>query len=125
VSTVPKSVYNTPDPEKEISEVYTIYAEMLVEAKDPKKCWVVREKHGYWDENEQEPKKRFKNSVTTLSPIDPVHYLSIEDAHKVIDQQVLFRANRGFKYLFVWDPYEAPFYKRYEILASGSYQEMP
>jgi hypothetical protein len=120
---VPKTVYQTPNPAQDISECYTVWAEVLPEATDPKKQWVVKEKHGYWDERGQ-PKK-FKHEVVTLGPTDPVHWLSVEEAQKAIDKQVSSRANQGFKYLFVHDFYDAPWFRRYEILSDGTEQEMP
>jgi hypothetical protein len=94
-------------------------------AKDPKKCWVVTEKFGYWDESEPDPSKKFKNALNTLSPADPFDCLTIEEAHEFIKKQISFRANQGFKYLFTLDPFAAPWYKRYEVLSDGSWREMP
>lgn len=92
---------------------------------DPKKCWVVMEKFGYWDEAESDQEKKFKNEVRTLSATNPADCLTIEEAHEFINKQVLFRASQGFKYLFTLDPFGAPWYKRYEVLPDGSWREMP
>jgi hypothetical protein len=117
-----KSIYKTLSPENEISEVYVVYAEELDAATDPTRRWVVKEKHGWFDD----VPKQFLMNVTTLSPTDPVHCVTLEEAHQLLDQQVLLRAGHGFKYLFQLDPYQAaPLYKRYEVLPDGSIQEIP
>jgi hypothetical protein len=118
------TVYNTPHPHRGLSPLYTLHAEIYPDATDPKKCWVVMEKFGYWDAAEPDPKIRFKNAVNTLSPTDPVRCLTIEEAHEFIKKQVLLRASQGFKYLFTLDPFGAPWYKRYEVLPDGSWREM-
>jgi hypothetical protein len=88
--TVPKTVYKTPHPQDEVSELYTIFADVLPNASDPQKRWVVNEKHGWWDEDS----KTFLHAVTTLSPNDPKHCVTIEEAHEIIDRQVLLRAGQ-------------------------------
>ena len=118
------TVYNTPHRRRELSPLYTLHVEIHPGAKDPKKCWVVRERFGYWDETQPDPKKKFKNTLNTLSPTDPVRCLTIEEAHEFIKRQVLLRASQGFKYLFTLDPFGAPWYKRYEVLPDGSWREM-
>jgi hypothetical protein len=94
--TTPKVVYNTPEPETDVSELYKINAEILDGATDPIKRWVVVEEHGYWDE----ASKRFEHKRTTLHPNDPKHCLSLDDAQKAIDDQIMVRVRSGFKYLF-------------------------
>ncbi len=117
--TIPKTVYQTPNPERNVSECYTIFADVLPNATDPQKCWVVKEKHGYWDEQETVGDK-FKNKVVTLSPNDPVHCVTMNEAFAWIDRQVTRRANEGFKYLFVLDPSGPPWHTRYEIQPDGT-----
>src|SRR6267378_4461422 len=101
MATIPKVVYKTPNPEARVSEGYTIFAEVLSGATAPANCWVVKEIHGYWDEAEPDPKQKFKNRATSLSPTDPQHCVTIQEAHKIIDEQVLYRAKTGFKYLLM------------------------
>jgi hypothetical protein len=122
--TIPMTVYKTPDVEEEVSELYTIYADELPGATDPKKRWVVNEIHGYWDENEPDPKvKKFKNVATTLSPNDPKHCITIEEAFKIMNKQVLFRSKSGFKYMRMLDMFGPP-HKLYEVMPDGKYREM-
>ena len=119
------TVYNTPHPHQGRSPLYTLHAEIHPEALDLTRCWVVMEKFGYWDDAEPDPNKRFKDAVNTLSPTNPVRFLTIEESHEVIKRQVLFRAGQGFKYLFTLDPFGVPWFKRYEVLPDGSWREMP
>jgi hypothetical protein len=123
VPTIPKSVYKTPYPEDGVSEVYTIFAEELPGATDPKKRWIVKETHGYWDEAEPDPKRKFKNKAVSLSPTELRHCVTIEEAHKIIDAQVLLRSKSGYKYVLMLDML-GPLHKRYEILSDGSYREI-
>lgn len=123
--TILVTVYDTPHPHRGLSPLYTLHAEIHPAAMDPKKCWVVMEKFGYWDEAESDQEKKFKNEVRTLSATNPADCLTIEEAHEFINKQVLFRASQGFKYLFTLDPFGAPWYKRYEVLSDGSWREMP
>jgi hypothetical protein len=119
------TVYKTPDPEDEVSELYTIHADELPGATDPEKRWVVKETHGYWDEHEPDPNvKKFKNQARTLSPTDPLHCVTIEEAHKIIDEQVLFRAKSGFKYMRRLSMFGPP-HELYEVMPDGTYREMP
>jgi GH43 family beta-xylosidase len=122
--TIPKTVYKTPEPEARVSECYTIFADDLPEATDEAKCWVVKEIHGYWDQDEPDPKKKFKNKATSLSPTDPKHCVTIHEAHDIIDGQVLHRAKSGFKYVFMLDMFGPP-HKRFEIMPDGKYRAMP
>jgi hypothetical protein len=118
---VPKTLYNTANPQDEVSELYTIFADVLPDASDPQKRWVVNEKHGWWDEGG----KQFLYAITTLSPTDPKHCVTIEEAHKIIDKQVLLRARSGFRYLFIKDFFDAPGgFRRFEIFPDGTQQEI-
>jgi hypothetical protein len=120
MATVPKTVYKTPNPQKNVSELYTVFAEQLPEATDPKKRWVVKKRYGAWDEASQ----KFEINVRTLGPTDPKHCVTIEEAHAQVDQQIQFRAKSGFKYLFVRDFFDAPWFKRYEIQPDGREKPM-
>jgi hypothetical protein len=123
--TIPMTVYKVPDPEDEVSELYTIYADELLSATDPEKRWVVNELHGYWDEKEPDPKaKKFKNRATTLSPTHPKHCVTIDEAFKIMNAQVLSRAKSGFKYMRMLSMFGPP-HKLYEVMPDGKYREMP
>jgi hypothetical protein len=124
-SAPPQSVYKTPDPHANVSEVYTIYAQQMSNAHSLEKSWVVIERYGAWDEKEPDPKQKFKINVKTLSPTDPQHYLTIDEAHKQCDDQVLFRVRDGFKYLFIHDFFNPPWYKRFEVSSDGTRREIP
>jgi hypothetical protein len=86
---------------------------------------VLKETHGFWDESESTPKKKFKKNTDTLSPVDPDHCITPEELFQRADAQVLYRAKNGFKYMFVRDFFDPPFYKRYEILADDTQFELP
>ena len=118
------TVYKTSKPQQDISELYIIHAEMLPTALYTKKFWVIKEKHGYWDESEPNPKNKFKNDVTTLSPTDPMHCLTIDEARKAIEEQVLFRVRSGFKYIVIFNPDDAPYITQYEVLPDGERRRM-
>lgn len=124
-TTVPVTVYKTPDPQQGISELYTIYAQVLPIAPNAERCWVIKEKHGYWDENARDPQQKFKHQVTTLSPEDPMHCLTIEEVHKQIDAQVLVRAKNGFEYMFTLNQFDPPWFTRFQVLPDGSYKKLP
>jgi len=115
-NTVPQVLYNTRDPLSQPSELYTIDAVKLYAVSDPHKCWVVKEEHGYWDES----KKEFLLKAQTLKPTDPKHAVSIEQAFKDVNAQVMVRVKAGFKFQFEWYPYAPPFYHRYEIQPDGT-----
>ena len=122
--TIPKTVYKTPEPEARVSELYTIFADVLPGATDPTRCWVVKENHGYWDEAETNPTEKFKNRATSLSPTDPKHCVTIHEAFELIDRQVLHRAQSGFRYLFMLNPFGPP-HDRFEIMPDGTQREIP
>ena len=83
----------------------------------------MKERHGYWDEHETAGEK-FKLKVTTLSPTDPAHCVSLSEAHALVDEQVLLRAKSGFKYLFTLDYFGPPWHKRYIVQPDGTYLEV-
>jgi hypothetical protein len=118
------TLYNTPNPHRGVSPLYTLHAEIHSQAADPQKCWVVMEEFGYWDETEPDPQKKFKNVESTLSSTDPICCLTLDESHEYIKKQVAFRASRGFKYLFTLDPFGAPWFKHYEVQSDGSWREM-
>jgi hypothetical protein len=90
------------------------------------KSWVVNERYGAWDEAEPDPQKpKFKINVRTLGPTEPQHYLTLEEAQAQADDQVMLRVASGFKYLFVHDFFDAPWYRRYEVLPDGEHREIP
>lgn len=113
--TVPQVLYNTPDPLAHPSELYVVLAVVLESATDPVKCWVVKEEHGFWDE----ANRKFENRATTLLPNDQKHCLSLDDALKAVNAQVIMRVKSGFKYQFEWYPYAPPFFRRFEIRPDG------
>src|SRR5215472_16863232 len=92
----PKTVYRTPNPEHGISEDYEISIEPAPGAPDPQRCWIVRELHGYYEE----ATKTYHQNVETLHPNEPPHFLTLEEAIREADKQVLFRAKEGFHFLF-------------------------
>src|SRR5580698_8691898 len=95
-STIPQVLYNTRDPLLQPSELYVINAAVLDAATDPIKRWVMKEEHGFWDEQAKE----FKNRATTFHPNDPKHCLSLSDADIEVEKQVMRRVKDGFKYQF-------------------------
>lgn len=123
--TILVTVYDTPHPRRGHSRFYALHPEINPGAVDPKKCWMVVEKFGYWDETEPDLEKKFKHVVSTLSSTDPTHCLSIEEAHNFITKQLALRASQGFKFLFTLDPFGEPWFKEYEVLPDGSWQERP
>jgi hypothetical protein len=84
----------------------------------------VNELHGYWDEQEPDPKKKFKNKAVTLSPTDPRHCVTIEEASKIMNAQVLARAKSGFKYMRMLNMLGPP-HELYEVMPDGEYRAMP
>ena len=115
-NTLPQVVYNTSDPHSKPSELYLVHGTILPTATDPVKRWVVKEEHGYWDEQE----KAFKVRVTTLLPIEPQYCVSLEDIHAEVKKQVMVRMRSGFKYQMEWYPYEPPFFRKFEIQPDGT-----
>jgi hypothetical protein len=115
-NTVPQVLYITPDPHLNPSELSVIIGTILDTATDPIKRWVVKEEHGYWDEQE----KVFKNRATTLLPNEPPLCVSVEDILEEVQKQVMVRVRNGFKYQLEWFPYEPPFYRKFEIQLDGT-----
>jgi hypothetical protein len=113
----PKTVYRTPTPEWQISECYEIWIEAFPGAPDRNRCWIVREVHGYYDE----ATKTYHHKVETLHPTDPRHFLTIEEAMREADKQVLLRARQGFHFLFTLDYMKPspPWYERFEVVLPG------
>jgi hypothetical protein len=115
-NTVPQVLYNTADPHSQPSELYVVNGTTLPTATDRIKCWVVKEEHGYWDEET----KQFKIRTTTLHPTEQQYCFSLDEIHDEIHRQVVSRVKEGFKYQVEWYPYKLPFYRKYEIAADGS-----
>jgi hypothetical protein len=115
-NTIPQVLYNTPDPFTKPSELYVINGTILESAIDPIKRWVVKEEHGYWDEQ----KKSFENRAKTLHPNEPNLCVSLEEIYGEIKKQVMVRVKNGFKYQIEWYPYAPPFFQKFEIQLDGS-----
>lgn len=118
----PKTVYRTPNPEWSISEAYEISIEPVPGAPDPQRCWIVRELHGYYEE----ATKTYHQKVETLHPNDPQHFLTLEEAMREADKQVLFSAKDGFHFLFTMNFDGPPWYSRFEVvLPAGQIKPLP
>lgn len=115
-NTVPQVLYNTRDPHSQPSELYIINGTVLASATDPVRRWVLKEEHGYWNEQE----KAFLNRATTLFPDDPRLCVSLGDIHEAVEKQVMLRVRDGFKYQMEWYPYEPPFFRKFEIQPDGT-----
>ncbi|MGO9123750.1 MAG: hypothetical protein ACLP6G_02560 [Terriglobales bacterium] len=102
-------MYSDPNPQDHYSELFIIYGETLA----------------VWDAAEPNPDEKFKKNTDTLSPTDPEHCKTLDELYQMADAQLLSRAKSGFKYMFVRDFFDPPFYKRYEILANGTRVELP
>jgi hypothetical protein len=117
----PKSVYQKPNPELYISESYSIFIESVANTADPARCWIVRETHGWYDDTT----KTFLHKVETLHPIDPLHFMTFEEAQKAADRQVLLRAKSGFRFLFTMGN-DKDWHQRFEvIIPSGELKPLP
>jgi len=93
-SSPPQTVYKTPDPQANVSELYSIYCVQMSNALSLEKSWVVNERYGAWDEAEPDPtKEKFKIDVKTLSPTDPQHYLTLDEAQEQANRQVMLAKN--------------------------------
>ncbi len=114
-NTLPQVLYNVPDPTSELAELYVIYGTTLPAAADPIRRWVVREEHGYWNEE----KKTFENKAMTFLPSDPSLCLSIDEIQSEVKKQVMVRVRSGFKYQIEWYPFP-PFHRKFEILPDGT-----
>jgi hypothetical protein len=93
--------YKTPDPQVNVSELYSVFCVQMSNALSLERSWVVNERYGAWDEAEPDPKKKFKINVKTLSPTESEHYLTLDEAHERANAQLMLRVRSGFKYLFV------------------------
>ncbi len=98
-----------------MSEAYEIGIEAFPNAIDPQRCWIVRELHGYYSATE----KKFHYQVETLHPTDQKHFLTIEEAIRQADAQVMLRARSGFHFLFTINRDNAPWYSRFEVVLPG------
>lgn len=118
-NTIPQVLYNTPDPHSKPSELYVINGTILESATDPVRMWVVKEEHGYWDEQD----KAFKNRAQTLYPNDPSLCVSLKEIHDEVKKQVMVRVKHGFKYQLEWDPFAPAYFRKFEIQPDGSRKE--
>jgi hypothetical protein len=122
MNTFPKTVYRTPNPEFQVSEAYEISIEPVPNCPNSERCWIVRELHGYY----HEPSGQFRHQVDTLHPTDPKHFLTLDEAQKIADKQVLFRARYGFHFLFTRNYSDPPWYERFEVvLPAGEIKPLP
>ncbi len=120
----PKTLYRTPRPEFEVSEVYELSIEPVPGAEDPHCCWIVREVHGHFNGE----KKTFEQEIRTLNSTGHTHFLTCEEAIQRANEEVLVLAQRGFHYLFVMSYTEPspPWHERYELkMPEGDFQLLP
>jgi len=106
-------------PFTEPSELHKIIAEVLPNATDPIKCWLMTEEHGYWNE----ATNSFENRASTLKPKGSIHCVSLDEAFKAIEAQVMLRVRSGFKYQFEWDPMSPTHFRKFEIQPDGAKKE--
>lgn len=119
-ATVPIVLYNTPNPaEAAPAELYMIQGVVLEAATDPVKRWVLKEEHGYWDEQ----KKAYKIPSKTFLPNDPSLCVSLEEVYEQVEKQLMVRVGNGFRYQMEWDPYRSPFFRKFEIQPDGTKTE--
>jgi hypothetical protein len=120
----PKSVYRTPNPEFNVSEVYEISIAPVPGVSDQHRCWIVRELHGYYDEKS----KTYEQTVETLNSGASAHLFTCDEAIHQANNQVLLRAQNGFRFLFIMNYLEPspPWYERFEVaLPEGQYRALP
>jgi hypothetical protein len=67
---------------------------------DRKPCFVVTEKHGWYDASQTDTKFARKIQVTTLNPQSSEGFATIEEAFRRYDQQVQRRVGDGFVHSF-------------------------
>lgn len=111
----PKTLYRTPNPEWGISETYEIFLDVFPNPSNPNRCWIVREMHGWYEEQT----KTFHHKVETLHPTDAAHFMAIEEAIDAANKQVVSRARQGFHFLFTMNLYHGPWYERFEVVLPG------
>ncbi len=117
----PKTVFRTPTPEFEVSELYEISIKPVPGAPNPHECWIVREMHGQRDE----ATKTFHNEIVTVDPTDKRQFLTCEEAINHANERVLALAKNGFRFLFVMNYAEPtpPWYECVEVtLPDGEYK---
>ena len=78
---IPRCLYKTPTPEKDVSEVYYLFIDEIAPTGGER--WIVRERHGWFDD----ASKKFSWGVHTLNP-DEVHGVSRPDAERILDMMV-------------------------------------
>jgi hypothetical protein len=101
------TLYKTDSPKDFANgEYYQVRFESEVHPATGKQVFFVREKHGYFD-NEQ---KRAVHPLTTLSPEEG--FTTVEEAAERYEQQLKHRASGGFVHSFSLDPFEGMKYRR-------------
>jgi len=119
-STIPQVLYKIPNPQSNpTAELYSVNATILPTATDPVKRWVMKEIHGWWDEET----KTFLNQVTTFLPNETKHAVSIDEALEQVKAQILVRVRSGFKYQMEWNPMTYPDFDKYEWSLDGTRKE--
>jgi hypothetical protein len=82
----------------------------------------VRELHGWYDE----ATKQYLHKVETLHPTDPKHFMTLEEAIKAADDQVMLGARQGFHFLFTMNYFKHPWYDRFiVVLPTGEIKPRP
>ena len=122
-NTFPKTVFRTPDPKFESSEVYEISIKPVPGDYAPHECWIIREMHGY----PEETTKKFQYVVETIDPQDKRSFLTCEEAVNQANERVLFLARSGFRFLFVanYKQPSPPWYECYELVTpDGEYRPL-
>lgn len=117
----PKTLFQTRNPEFEVSETYEISIEPVPGVSDLHECWIVREMYGYFDA----ATKTFRHVVETLHPIGDRRFFTCAEAINQANERVLFLAKKGFHFLFVTSYTEPtpPWYECLEVvLPSGEYR---
>jgi hypothetical protein len=82
----------------------------------------VREVHGYYEDST----RLYHHKFETLHPNEPRHFLTLGEALRAASQQVLFRAEQGFRFLFTLNYEHPPWYSRFEVvLPAGEIKQLP
>lgn len=121
INSFPKTLFRTPNPKFEVSEMYEISIEPVPGAIDLHECWIVREMHGYFEETS----KTFLNVLETVHPVRNRGFLTCAEAIQEANDRVLFLAQNGFRFLFVTSYSEPtpPWYECVEVvLPTGEYR---
>ena len=87
-------------------EYYQVHFESEVDPANGKELFFVREKHGYFDDQQ----KRAVHHTTTFAPSEG--FTTREEAEARYKQQLVHRASEGFVHSFCLDPFEGLKYRR-------------